>query len=486
MDAMFPKSFAWGAASSAYQIEGAAGVDGRGPSVWDEFCRRPGAVQCGHTGEVACDHYNRMLDDVALMERLGLRAYRFSVSWPRVLPQGVGPVNQRGVDFYDRLVDALLAAGIEPWLTLFHWDFPLALQHRGGWLNRESADWFAEYAATVARRLGDRVGQWITINEPQIYIGLGHGDGTHAPGLRLSLADRLLATHHTLLAHGRGVQAIRANAARRAQVGWAPVMRVDYPADVTPTDVNAARAATFAVTAKDSWNNTWFADPVCLGRYPEDGLRLFGADAPAVMPGDMETIQQPLDFFGVNIYSGTPVRADRDGRAKPVAHPPGVPETAFRWTVSPESLYWGPRFLHERYGLPVVITENGLSSMDWVGVDGRVRDGGRIDFTLRYLLALRRAVRDGVDVRGYFHWSILDNFEWAEGYRHRFGLVHVDYETQQRTIKDSARWYARVIETSGAALDEAIDDVLAGMPAAAIRTAPEAPVRLLRSGGPNA
>ncbi|MGQ0628008.1 MAG: GH1 family beta-glucosidase [Phycisphaerales bacterium] len=463
MGVSFPKSFVWGAASSAYQVEGAAATDGRGPSVWDEMCRRTGAIHGGHTGAVACDHYHRTLDDIQLMERMGLQAYRFSVSWSRVLPEGVGPLNPKGLEFYDRLVDALLAAGIEPWVTLFHWDFPLELFRRGGWLSRDSASWFAEYAATVAQKLGDRVGRWMTINEPQIFIGLGHGDGTHAPGLKLSLAERLLATHHVLLAHGRGVQAIRSNVRRRCEVGWAPVMRVEYPATASAADMEAARRSTFSITSKDSWNNTWFADPVCLGEYPAEGVALFGADAPEVRPGDLETINQPLDFFGANIYSGTPVKAGPGGNAVALVPPPGAPETVFRWSVSPESLYWGPRFLHERYGLPVVITENGMSSTDWVGIDGRVRDGARIDFTRRYLSALRRAVQDGVDIRGYFHWSILDNFEWAEGYRHRFGLVHVDYETQQRTLKDSAYWYGRVIATQGRALDEPVDTVLAAL-----------------------
>lgn len=484
MDAGFPESFVWGAASSAYQIEGAASADGRGPSVWDDFCKRPGAVHAGHTGEVACDHYNRVLADVSLMEEIGLGAYRFSISWSRVLPDGIGPVNAKGLDFYDRLVDALLAAGIEPWITLFHWDLPLSLHHRGGWLNRESANWFAEYAATVAKRLGDRVSQWMTINEPQIYLGLGHAEGTHAPGLRLSLSERLLATHHTLLAHGRGVQAIRANAARRCMVGWAPVMKVDFPQTSSPADVAAARAATFGIGPSDTWNNnTWYADPVCRGHYPADGLALFGADAPRVQPGDMETINQPLDYYGVNIYSGSCVRAGPDGRAVLVPGQPGGPETAFRWGVTPEALYWGPRMLHERYELPVVITENGMSNIDWVGTDGRVRDGARIDFTRRYLASLRQAIKDGVDIRGYFHWSIFDNFEWAEGYRHRFGLIHVDYQTQKRTLKDSAHWYARVIATGGAALDEPIDAALAAAFSQPAASTVVPPVPAVRTGG---
>jgi beta-glucosidase len=450
-DMMFPTRFTWGAASSAYQIEGAANVDGRGPSVWDEFCRRPGAVHGGSSGEVACDHYNRFADDVELMRTIGLQAYRFSTSWSRVFPDGVA-VNERGLAFYDRLVDALLERGIEPWLTLYHWDMPQALFCRGGWLNRDSAEWFAEYAAVMARRLSDRVSHWITINEPQIYIGLGHGDAIHAPGLKLSMRERLLATHHTLLAHGRAVQELRANARRSLQIGWAPVGRVVYPVNPLPGDVEAARQATFAVTKRDCWNNTWFSDPVCLGEYPADGLEIMGEDAPRPRTGDMDTIHQPLDFYGLNIYSGEPIRAGADGEAVPAVMPPGAPQTTMRWLIAPESLYWGPRFLHERYKLPIVITENGMANIDVVDLGGRVRDPQRIDFTHRYLLELGRAAADGVDVRGYFHWSIMDNFEWAEGYKERFGLIHVDYATQRRTLKDSALWYAGVIASNGESL----------------------------------
>ena len=446
---MFPSDFIWGAASSAYQVEGAANIDGRGQSVWDEFCRRPGAVFGGHTGDLACDHYHRYPQDVALMKSLGLKAYRLSIAWPRVLPEGVGAVNESGLAFYDRLIDALLEAGIEPWVTLFHWDMPQSLFRRGGWLNRQSSDWFAEFAALMSRRLADRVSHWMTINEPQIYIGLGHGDGTHAPGLKLGLRDRLLAAHHTLMAHGRGVQALRAECSKPLTIGWAPVGRVKIPATDGPKDVEAARNAMFAINARDCWNNTWFSDPVCLGRYPQDGIELFGADAPRNGADDMHIIRQPLDFYGVNVYSGEPVRAGPDGEAIPITLPPGAPMTTFRWPILPEALYWGPRFIHERYRLPVVVTENGMSNIDFLDLDGRVQDPQRIDYTRRHLRELGRAIGDGADVRGYFHWSIMDNFEWAEGYRERFGLVHVDYATQQRTLKESALWYRQVIASNG-------------------------------------
>ncbi len=452
---MFPKNFAWGAASSAYQIEGAATADGRGASVWDEFCKRPDAVHNRDTGEVACDHYHRYLGDVALMKSIGLRAYRLSIAWPRVLPEGTGAGNAKGLEFYDRLVDALLEAGIEPWVTLFHWDMPQALFNRGGWLNRDSAAWFAEYAAVMAARLGDRVNNWITLNEPQVYIGLGHADGKHAPGLKLPLKDCLLATHHSLLAHGRAVQALRACAPRAIRVGWAPVGHVSVPASDSPADLDAARHAMFSIRRKDAWNNTWYADPICLGHYPADGLELFGDDAPTPHEGDMKTICQPLDFYGLNIYSGETVKAGAEGEPVTIPAHAGAPVTTFRWLIKPEVLYWGPRLIAERYRLPIVITENGMANVDFVDLDGRVQDPQRIDYTRRHLLQLGRAIEDGVDIRGYFHWSIMDNFEWAEGYRERFGLTYVDYRTQQRTLKDSAIWYRTIIESDGAALAHA-------------------------------
>jgi len=452
MGMMFPSRFVWGAASSAYQVEGGARADGRGSSVWDEFCTRPGAVHQGETGDTACDHYNRFGEDVALMRSVGLQAYRLSTSWPRVLPAGTGKPNEAGLEFYDRLVDALLGAGIEPWITLFHWDMPTELYRRGGWLNRESADWFAEYAGLMSSRLSDRVVHWMTLNEPQVYIGLGHGDGKHAPGLKLSVPDLLLASHNTLLAHGRGVQALRASAKRKLSIGWAPVGHIVCPATDSAADITVARNATFTITQRNVWNNTWFGDAVCKGHYPADGLELFGKDVPEIRAGDMETIHQPIDFFGVNIYSGSTVRAGDDGKAVSVPAAPGAPVTAFGWPIHPESLYWGPRFLNERYGLPIVITENGMSNIDVPDAEGHVQDPQRIEFTRRYLLQLGKAINDGVKIDGYFHWSIMDNFEWAEGYKQRFGMIHVDFITQKRTLKDSARWYRKVIETNGGAL----------------------------------
>jgi beta-glucosidase len=448
----FPHNFTWGAAAAAYQIEGGWDADGKGLSIWDMLCRQPGRVWEGHTGNVACDHYKHYREDVALMAQIGLKAYRFSISWPRVMPQGTGAVNQAGLDFYDRLVDELMARGIEPWVTLFHWDFPYELYLRGGWLNSDSPHWFAEYAAVVVDRLSDRVSHWMTLNEPQCFIQLGHINGDHAPGIKLGLHEGLRAAHHVLLAHGRSVQVIRARAQGPAQVGWAPVGYVCYPESESADDIAAARRATFAIDAGTLWNNSWWGDPVILGRYPEEGLRAYGGAVPRFPSSDMDIIRQPLDFYGCNTYSGVPLRMGDDGLGRVADMTPGHPHTLSLWKQTPAALYWGPRFLAEQYGLPVVITENGLSTCDWVGLDGRVHDGARIDFINRYLLEVARAIADGVDVRGYFVWSILDNFEWSDGYKQRFGLIHVDYGTQKRTLKESAHWYRDVIRSHGSVL----------------------------------
>ena len=449
----FPQGFLWGAATASYQIEGAAYEDGKGLSIWDVFCRKPGAIWSGHTGDVACDHYHRYAEDVDLMRRIGLRAYRFSISWPRVLPAGTGQVNGKGLDFYDALVDALLEADITPLVTLYHWDLPYELHCRGGWLNRRIADWFADYATLVVRRLGDRVRYWITFNEPQVFVGLGYGTGRHAPGLTLGLTDLLRAAHHVLLAHGRAVQAIRA-ASGDCSVGIAKVGNSFVPASDDAPDVEAARAATFAIHGRNCSNNVWWLDPIFFGRYPESGLRLFADCLPDLPSADMDIIHQPLDFLGLNIYRGAQVKADRDGQPQRLPHGPDVPLTAFRWPVVPEALYWTPKFLYEHYRAAIVITENGMSNLDWLSADGQVHDPQRIDFTRSYLLALQRAIQEGVDVRGYCHWSLMDNFEWAEGYKERFGLVYVEYSSQRRILKDSARWYAKVIASNGSALAE--------------------------------
>ena len=444
---MFPKDFVWGGAASSCQIEGAAWRDGGGASVWDMLGRQPGRITNGDTGELACDHYHRYREDVGLMSDVGLQAYRFSVSWPRVLPHGVGAVNAKGLDFYSRLVDELLEHNITPWLTLFHWDFPYALYCKGGWLNRDSADWFAEYTAIMVDKLSDRVAHWITLNEPQCFISMGHLDGTHAPGLQMGLAEVLLAGHHALLAHGQAVQVIRARAKLDPQISAAQATLISIPATDRPDDIAAARNSMFSIREKKLFNNSWFSDPMILGHYPEDGIALFESAMPDIQENDLATIQQPLDFYGTNIYSGHYVRATPAGDFEQLTNV-NLPVTAMGWPVTPEALYWGPRFLHERYRLPIVITENGMASDDSVE-NGHVHDQQRIDFLQQYLNEYRRAIAEGVPALGYFLWSILDNFEWAEGYSKRFGLIHVDYATQKRTLKDSAYWYGQVIAANG-------------------------------------
>jgi beta-glucosidase len=445
----FPKDFVWGSAASSYQIEGAWDAEGKGLSVWDMLTRQPGKVWEGHTGDVACDHYHRYVEDVALMKEVGLHAYRLSISWPRVLPQGTGAINKAGLGFYDRLIDELLAKGIQPWVTLFHWDYPYDLFVRGGWLNPESPKWFADYTATIVDCLSDRVEHWMTLNETQCFIGLGHQLDNGGPGLKLGLSEVLLAAHHAMMAHGLAVQTIRARARKKPVIGWAPVGVAYFPATDTPEDRDAAWRAMGAVHADSVWNNRWWGDPLALGSYPEEGLQAYGKAVPRFKSSDLELMKQPLDFYGCNIYNGQPIKAGPDGKPIAVPFPAGHPHTLFYWRMSPECLFWGAKFLAEHYQLPLVITENGMSNPDWVSLDGKVHDPQRIDFLHRYLLALREVIAGGADIRGYFQWSIMDNFEWCEGYRQRFGLIHVDYETQKRTLKDSAYWYRDVIRTNG-------------------------------------
>ncbi|QQE11282.1 beta-glucosidase [Planctomycetota bacterium] len=454
----FPESFTWGSATSSYQIEGAWDRDGKGPHVWDMMCRWPGKVSEGVTGNIACNHYELFRDDVELMKSMNLKTYRFSISWARLLPSGTGKVNEAGVKFYDELINSLLDAGIEPWITLFHWDYPLALFRCGGWLNPKSSDWFAEYAKLIVDRFSDRVSNWLTLNEPQCFVGLGHDSGTHAPGLKLPLSETLLVAHNSLLAHGKAAQVIRTYAKKKPNIGWAPVGVVSYPAIEQEEHIEAARAEMFDRIDPESpfWNNSWYSDPVVFGHYPEEGLKLFGHHMDWLKDEDLEVIKQPLDFYGANIYNGMPVLAGEDGKAVKADRPQGAPMTLMKWPVEPKSLYWGPRFLYEKYNLPIIITENGISLSDWPSDAETVPDPQRISFTRAYLLELERAIDDGVNIRGYFHWSLMDNFEWAEGDRQRFGLIYVDFNNQKRILKDSAKWYAKVIESNGQTLHEDI------------------------------
>ena len=447
----FSKDFAWGVATASYQVEGAAHEDGKTDSVWDEFCRVPGAVYQGQSGDVACDHYHRFREDIALMKRLGIKAYRFSFSWPRILPQGTGELNEAGIRFYDELVDELLKNQITPYATLFHWDYPAALQKQGGWLNPQSPIWFEHYAGLIAKRFAGRIKYYFTINEPQCFIGLGYGTGMHAPGLKLSAQDNLLAVHHVLLAHGRAVRALRKYGGDGLKIGLAQCGRVYSPRTDSPADIEAARRAMFDLSG--DYRNALFSaslwsDPILKGDYPEAYYRIYAGVLPEIADGDRELISQPIDFYAQNVYHSIPAQACGDGW-KEAQLPVGNAKTAIGWPIVPECTYWGARFLYERYHKPVIISENGMSAHDVVSLDGKVHDPNRIDYLHRHLLALRKAAEEGVEVAGYFEWSLMDNFEWANGYNDRFGIVYVDYQTQERIPKDSAYWYQQIIAQNG-------------------------------------
>lgn len=448
----FPKGFLWGTATSSYQIEGGAFEGGKGLSIWDDFVREPGRIRDHSTGDVACDHYHRYREDVRLMAEMGIRNYRFSISWPRVMPEGTGAVNEAGLAFYSDLVDCLIEHGIRPFVTLYHWDLPLALHHRGGWLNDDMPEWFAQYTCVVAKRLGDRVRDFFTINEPQCILGLGYAMGKHAPGLQSSAGDLVRMMHNLLRSHGRSVQVLR-ETVPGVRVGYAPCGDPAIPASDSAADLEACRKAYFGVPDEAKhlgWCVSWLSDPAILGVYPEEGLKRYGHLLPRGWEGDLSVICQPMDYYAQNIYRGSVWRAaGADATPERLPLPAGMPRTAAGWPIVPESLYWGPKLLHERYHLPIIISENGMSCHDVVSLDGKVHDPNRIDYLHRYLLALRRACEDGVPVAGYFCWSFLDNFEWASGYDERFGLVHVDYRTQARTPKDSCLWYRDVMASNG-------------------------------------
>lgn len=446
----FSKDFVWGVATSSYQIEGAAQEDGKGLSLWDIYSHQPEKIFEGHNGDIACDHYHRYKEDIRLMAELGVQAYRFSVSWPRVLPQGTGTVNEKGIQFYSDLVDEMLKYGITPYLTLYHWDMPYELYRRGGWMNPDSPKWFAEYAGLIASRLGDRVKNYMTFNEPQVFIGLAFVDGVHAPGHKYGRKETLQMAHHVLLAHGLGTQAVRSSVPD-AKIGYAPTSNVPVPVTERAEDINAARRAFFEMPVNGdwSWNAAWWSDPVLLGHYPEDGMKILEADLPSIGQNDMKIIGQPLDFYGQNIYRGVPTRADAEGNPETVPYPIGDPKTAIGWHVNFDCLYWGTKFLYERYKTPIFITENGMSSHDWVHLDGKVHDPQRIDYLHRHLKWLRKSAEEGARIAGYFQWSFMDNFEWARGYNDRFGIVYVDYATQKRIPKDSFYWYKQIIKENG-------------------------------------
>ena len=430
----FPPGFLWGAATASYQIEGAVAEDGRGPSIWDTFSHTPGNTKNGDTGDVACDHYHRWREDIALMREMGLQGYRFSVAWPRILPAGRGAVNAAGLDFYDRLVDGLLGAGIQPFATLYHWDLPRPLQDAGGWANRDTAAAFADYAEIVARRLGDRVRSWITLNEPWVVAFVGNLQGRHAPGTH-DLQTALRVTHHLLLGHGLAVPRLRAAT---------PGTPVGITLNLTPTDPAGDSPADQAAAARqDVYQNRIFLDPLSRGAYPPEAAAFLGAATFPVQDGDLATIGAPLDFLGVNYYTRNVMR-DAPGNgllANEQVSPPGE-YTTMPWEVYPAGLRTLLNRVHRDYAFPAYyITENGAAFPDTVESGGAVHDARRTAYLQAHFAAAAAAIHDGVPLRGYFVWSLMDNFEWGHGYSQRFGLVYIDYATQARLWKDSARWY---------------------------------------------
>ena len=441
----FPKSFLWGAASADYQVEGGWNAEGKGLGIWDAL--HAGHITHGESGEVACDHYHRFREDVAVMREIGLKSYRFGISWPRVLPAGAGAPNPAGLRFYSELVDELLKSGITPIATLYHWNLPQALYELGGWENPESSDWFAAYAGLMADTLGERVPYWLTFNEPQMFMGLGYRFGIHAPFEHVSDERVIVMSKNIMLAHGKAVRVLREKLGDRVKIGIAPTGDVFLPKSSEAYDIAEAKARSFSLGHEFIMSNTWWADPIHLGRFPEEAHRRFGSEQ---LELDFSTVCQPLDFYAYNAYQGS------DGPVNPQVYGEyayaGSPRTAFGWSITPDVLYWSTKWLYERYQKPILITENGYSGLDIVSLDGKVHDPQRIDFLHRYLLALERAVNEGIPVIGYTVWSMLDNFEWASGYDQRYGLVHVDFQTQRRTLKDSASWYADLIKTNGAYL----------------------------------
>jgi beta-glucosidase len=436
----FPKNFVWGTATSSYQIEGAADRDGRGASIWDTFSNTQGRTFNGESGRVACDHYHRYAADVALLRDLGIQSYRFSIAWPRILPAGTGALNAAGLDFYDRLVDELLAQGIEPTATLYHWDLPQALEDKGGWRNRATVAAFEQYCHAVVEKLGDRVGRWFTINEPWCAWWLGHKTGIHAPGATEPEKVFRNVSHHLLLAHGVAMRAIR-ELAPGARAGIVHNASVAVPLLETEADLALSRE-------QFRRDNSWLMQPVLAGSYPRDEWEALGDDVPDVQPGDLELIATPSDFLGINIYNATSVAHAPLG-LRP--HEPWHPRTDFDWPVTPECLYWAIRHAFDLWDIPeVFVTENGCAYPD-VRRDGEdvVEDYARVQYLRDHLKALHRAVSEGLRVKGYYLWSFLDNFEWAEGYSKRFGMVHVNFETLERTPKLSARWYSRLIQNGG-------------------------------------
>ena len=443
----FPKDFRWGVACASYQCEGAWNEDGKGPNIWDDYCHdiTYNYVKNRDNGDVACDSYHRYREDVALMKAHNVKVYRFSISWARVIPDGEGEVNEKGLQFYDNLVDELLANGIEPWITLYHWDLPSALQNKGGWLNRDLVEIFARYARIIAERFKGRVHYYMTLNEPQCIAQCGYQSGVHAPGLKLGEEKIALIYHNLCLAHSAAQRAIKAVCGDDVKVGAVPCGTLAYPEKDTPEGREAAYHASFDL--RIGWNFNIFLDSLILHCYDDSATEGYKRFAATIDPADWDLMETP-DFLGLNIYQGFMVNE----KGEAVKRYPGFPLTACKWGITPEVMHYGPQHIYRRYGLPMYITENGLSCNDVIYLDGKVHDVKRIDFLNRYLLELSKAVQEGTPVLGYLQWSFLDNFEWGEGYDERFGLIYVDYRTCERIPKDSAAWYAKVIETNGDSL----------------------------------
>ena len=434
----FPENFYWGAASAAHQVEGAYNEDGKGMGIWDAL--NEGHVKHGENGNDSCDHYHRYKDDVALMKKMGLKAYRFSISWPRVIPEE-GRINEKGLTFYRNLVEELLSAGIEPMVTLFHWNLPMWIHDQGGWKCDKVSDYFADYTKVIVEALSDKVTYWMTINEPQLFIGAGYVEGFHAPFLKEKESE-LLLTKNVMLAHGKAVKIIRESAKKKPIIGLAPTGGGITPASLSIEDIEEAREASYPVDAH-VFSTNWWMDPMILGEIPEVLRPVLDQEA-------MKVIHQPLDFFAFNLYHNHNY-SEEPGTRNPNVYS-GMPRTTMDWPITPECMYWMVKFHFERYHLPILITENGMANTDFVMLDGKVHDPQRIDYIHRYLKHLKKAVEEGIPVIGYLYWSVMDNFEWAEGYDKRFGLIYVDYQTKKRILKDSAYFYADVINSNGANL----------------------------------
>jgi len=443
---LFPKGFEWGVATASYQIEGAWNEDGKGECIWDRFTHTPGNIVDGTNGDVACDFYHRYEEDIALAKKLGIQVYRLSISWPRIFPEGTGEINRKGIEFYRKVLKCLHDNGIKSAVTMYHWDLPQKLQDRGGWANREIVGWFEEYARTLYRELGDLVDHWITLNEPFCTSFAGYWTGEHAPGYH-DFGQTLAAVHHLNMAHGAAVKAYR-ETGLKADIGITLNMHMHYPYDPSnPEDVEAARRNMLLY-------NCMFGDPIMKGSYPQeilDFLKERNVVLPDIQPGDMELINQEIDFFGLNTYFVEYVKADKSvWPQETVSLKSGKPKTDANWEVYPEGMYDILKWVNDTYKPKrIIITENGAANNDWVNVDGKVEDTNRKDYIKRYLMQVKRAIDDGINITGYYVWCFCDNFEWAWGLARRFGIIYVDYETQKRIPKESAYWYSEVIKNNG-------------------------------------